>query len=235
MSGDVTSAHGLLTFGSTSPRLEISILPRMIPPAARRIASQRTVTPRIHAYPRVTLPRPAQSSDYSTSSPLPSKATNTRSEPPSPIQGDIPRPTLRSLFALHDEARGFITLDNLDQAIETAFASSNHQPWKLRIESKAFHLDQAVKQRQQASKLRPADRAEEHMMELIPSTRLENQTPRQKDGKPLTLDSTKQEKEREHAIKAALYGMEPSGSKLVEGLEGVEEAKHSKLVQHRLP
>ncbi|KAG8981716.1 hypothetical protein FRB94_010506 [Tulasnella sp. JGI-2019a] len=155
---------------------------------------------------------------------------------PPQIQPDLPRPALRALFALHNAAENFVTHDNLDAAIDAAFARSNQATtmmYKHRTEWKLAELEEEV------DKIRGSDSVTDDMRHLreLRDREERRQTdfttqrtvvysspmlgPEGKDQ--VSFWSHSKAESRELAVRAALYGVEPVGKRTRPGLEAVEE------------
>ncbi|KAG8877992.1 hypothetical protein FRB98_006417 [Tulasnella sp. 332] len=155
---------------------------------------------------------------------------------PPPIQPDLPRPALRTLFALHHAAENFVTHENLDMVIDGAFARSNQlttMMYKHRSEWKLSELEEEV------DKIRTSDsvtddmrhlrdlKDREEMRQIDFTTQRTNlylaPTLGQEGRDQVSSWSHTKAESRELAVRAALYGVEPAGKRTRPGLEAVEE------------
>ncbi|KAG8904066.1 hypothetical protein FRB99_002337 [Tulasnella sp. 403] len=159
----------------------------------------------------------------------------------SPIQSDLPKSSLRSLFALHHAAQHFITPETLDSAIETAFATSNTMAatsFSQRFERGLQDLENHVKTlRGQDSWAYLQKEGEE--APFIGDTKsdrysytvgvrkasLPNYSAMPEGAGTITAPRIMMEKlqAREMAVKAALYGVEPDGTQFYPGLDVIED------------
>jgi len=130
---------------------------------------------------------------------------------------------LRDLFHLYHSTRDFITLENLDEAIESAFALSNrNDAFYRRNESSLHELEKALQARQAHDKLMQLP---EHG-EATSSSYYLNVPPRKFNDPTHTLPKSEAPSIpsiREVAVRSALYGLDVYDKTPLPGLEAVEE------------
>lgn len=199
----------------------------------------------------VTIPRPPPSQTIIHHAPSPKQIAKRQQEvqrkldkrripiPSDPdfipqIQPDLPRPALRALFALHHDAQNFIHYDNLDIAIDTAFANANatltHIP---RTEMNLQDLEDRLQSQRQQDDLSDGlnATAESAMRKIAAGHRVHGGRSFRYDAPVLTMDRLDQiqtramtkTEERDLEVRAALFGMERVDKTVQPGLEAVEE------------